>query len=275
VGGRCYTSGRAGGGSRVPLGGATIADVLRQAWGRLIRKQWLILYPLALSVVGTLAFLAVYAADGKSLGWSAFFNTDFNRWEYIREHFLTDFSLTPEFAVAVFAGIVFCAIAAMIRAPFFRAIAGYRYPLAPRGWAEAARLFVFYLLLYLVTLILPLAAPIKGNWATLVFTLVQIIALLVVFSDYVIVFEDVGPIRGLRRSFRLVGLRFLAVLLIFIVLSLLWIGVESLYGLYYHDGARVFPLLPISRMLVESLLLLIGDLVFIFLYEDVRRLSPS
>jgi len=260
---------------RIPPGGAAIGDVLRQAWSRLIRKQWLILYPFVLSIVGTLAFFAVYAADGKRIGLAAFLNADFNRWDHIWEQFFTDFSLTPQLAVAIVVGLVYCAIAAMVQAPFYRAIAGSRYPLAPRGWAEAGRLFVFYLILYAATRMLPLVAASQGLVADLVLIVVTIFALAVVFTDYVIVFEDVGVARGIRRSLRLLTVRFPVVLLVFIVLELLFIGVRSLYGLYYQDTSRVFILLPISRMVVESLVLLLGNLVLVFLYEDTRRQSPA
>ena len=47
-------------------GGATIAEVLRQVWKRLAHKQWLIFYPLALAIINTLAFVAVYGAAGSS-----------------------------------------------------------------------------------------------------------------------------------------------------------------------------------------------------------------
>ena len=45
--------------------GAAILEVLRHTWGRLIHKQWLLFYPLALGVIGTIAFVAVYASSGR------------------------------------------------------------------------------------------------------------------------------------------------------------------------------------------------------------------
>ena len=99
----------------------TIGEVLREAWARLIRKQWLIVYPLALAVIQTLAFLAVYTASGEPLRWNAFFTANFERWSYVRESFLTGFSFTPTLAIAIFAGLAVCVLSAMIRAPFFRA----------------------------------------------------------------------------------------------------------------------------------------------------------
>ena len=43
-------------------GGGTIAEALRRAWSRLIRKQWLVLYPLVLALINAAAFFAVYSA---------------------------------------------------------------------------------------------------------------------------------------------------------------------------------------------------------------------
>lgn len=248
---------------------------MRQAWSRLVRKQWLILYPLALSVLSSLAFFAVYAADGKRLSLSDFLNADFSRWTYLREHLIDGFSASLELAVAIAAGLVFCALAAMVQAAFFRAVAGPRYPLAPRGWGEAGRLFAFYLVLYAIMRVLPLIVPVDGIWAQLTLVLVTVFALAVIFADFVIVFEDANPLRAVRRSLKLLALRFLVVVLIFLALQLIMLGVDSLYGLYYKDAGQVFILLPISRMLVESLVLLITNLVLIFLYEDIRRHSPS
>jgi len=65
------------------------------------------------------------------------------------------------------------------------------------------------------------------------------------------------------------------VIIIFLVVQLVYLGVYSLYGLYYNDNVEVFILLPISQMLVESFIALLADLVLIFLYEDVRRRSPA
>jgi hypothetical protein len=119
------------------------------------------------------------------------------------------------------------------------------------------------------------AGPLEGFSATLIFTVVQVFAIVVVFSDFAIVFEDIGAVAGLRRSVRLVGLRLGPVLLIYVVLFLALTGVRALYTLYFDGAARVFVLLPISHMLVESLILLLGTLALIFLYEDLRRRSPA
>jgi hypothetical protein len=261
--------------NRVHRGGATIAEVIRRAWSRLGRKQWLIFYPLALAVINTLAFLAVYSADGETLRWSVFFAANFDRPQYVRDHFLTGFSFTPTLAVAIFAGFAVCVFAAMIRAPYFRAIAGPGYPLAPRNWGEAGNLFLFYLFFYIVLWVVPLPAPTEGFIGPLVAVIVLVVSVLIVFADYVIVFEDLGFLPALRRSIQLLRYRWAAVLLIIVILQLAYDGLYRLYGLYYRGAGNVFILLPVSQVLVESFIVLLADLVLIFLYEDIRRSSPA
>jgi len=249
--------------------------VLRRAWDRLIRKQWLIVYPFALAVIDTLAFLAVYAAAGGAIRWSAFFDADFERWQYVRDHFVEGFALEPALAVAAVAGLAVCVFTAMIRAPFFKAVAGSSYPLAPRHWREAANLFLFYLLWNLVVWALPMVGPIDGLLAQVIAVLTWVIGILVVFTDYVIVYEDLGVWSGVRRSLRLLRHSWPMVIIIFVVVQLVYYGVYSLYGLYYRGTSDVFLLLPVSQMLVEAFITLVADLLLIFLYEDVRRRSPA
>lgn len=271
---RCYTA-AATLIERVRPGGDTISEVLRHAWNRLIRKQWLILYPLALAVINTLAFLALYASDGGRIRWSSFFTANFERWEYVREHVIEGFSLGPSLAIAVVAGLAVCVFAAMIRAPFFRAVAGPFYPLAPRGWREAGTLLLFYLLWNVVLWVVPMTGPTDGLPAQLLPALTWVIGILVVFADYVVVYEDLGLLKALRRSLRLLRHSWPVVIFVFVVVQLIYIGVYSLYGLYYRGNVEVFILLPISQMLVESFIALLADLILIFLYEDVRRRSPA
>ncbi len=270
-GGRCYTSSRAGRPTQVHLGGTSIGEVIRRAWSRLVRKQWLYFYPLALAIINTLAFLAVYAAGGQTLRLNAFFAANFDRWQYTREQFFDPFSFTPLLAVAITAGLAVCVFAAMIRAPFFRAIVGPSYPLAPRKWDEAANLLLLYVFTNLVSWVLPLVAPLEGALSQLVLMFSLVISILVIFADYVIVFENLGVLQALRRSVQLLARRWLTTLLIFIVLQLVYTGVHLLYSLYYEGAGDVFILLPISQILVDSIIVMIADLVLIYLYEDIRR----
>lgn len=257
------------------LGGATIAEVLRRAWSRLVRKQWLILYPLALAVINTLAFLAVYAASEGLLGWSAFFEANFEREIYLREHFVDGFAFTPAFGVAVFAGIAACGFMALIRAPFFHAIAGPNYPMAPRKWDEAGRLFLFYLLYFLVLWAAPLALPDGSAWQQVAYALVLVVGILLAFADYVIVFEELGVVPAVRRSVRLLRHAWAPVLGVFIVIYFVSAGLFALYRHYYEGQNTVFVVLPIAQILLNSFIALLVDLVLIFLYENIRRESPA
>jgi hypothetical protein len=247
---------------------------LRRAWGCFIRRQWLFLYPLALSVVGVLAFFAVYAAQGGQLGWTAFFTTHFQGAQYFRDQFITAFSFSSRLWVPIAVGLGYCAACALVQAPFYRAIAGHHYPLKPRSWSEVSRLFVYYLILDLV-LLAPLAAPTSDLVSLPVFVVLLAITIAVVFADYGIVFESVGPIRGVRRSLRLVKHHLGPVLLTVILFQLLIICINWLYGLYYRDGGEVSYLLPVSQILVETLVYLFVNIVFVFMYQDFRNQSPA
>lgn len=252
-------------------GGADIAEVLRQAWGRLIRKQWLIFYPLALGVINTIAFLAVYMATGESLRWSQFFVANFTRWQYVRDHFFSEFAFTPALAAAVLAGVATSVLAAMIRAPYFRAIGGMGYPLGPRNGKEALRLSIFYLFSNLVIWVLPLATASGSLLDQSLAFIVMVVAILIVFADYVIVFEDLSFLSALRRSTQILSRRWILVVLIFVVIQFLYYGLRRLYGFYYQTADGVFILLPLSQLLVEAFVVLVIDLVLIFLYEQTRR----
>jgi hypothetical protein len=256
-------------------GGVTIAEVLRQVWNRLAHKQWLIFYPIALAIINTLAFLAVYSAAGGDLRWSRFFASSFERWQFVRDEFFSGFSFTPSLGIAVFAGLAVCVLSAMLRAPLFRAIAGPGYPLAPRGWEETGRLSLFYVFLYLVVWVLPLAAPTGTALDQIVAFAALVVALLVVYADYVIVFENLAFIPAMRRSVRLLARRWPPVLLIFVILQLVDLGLYRLFQLYYEGDSGFFVLIPVTQILVQSFISLVVDLVFIFLYEQVRRTSPS
>jgi hypothetical protein len=249
--------------------------VVRRAWSRLIRKQWLILYPLLVAVIDALAFLAIYAAEGDRMGWTAFFTANFDRWQYVHDHFFSGFSFTTTLGIAIVAGFASCLGSALIRAPYIRAIAGAHYPVAPRTWPEALNLFVFYVFTSLIGWVVLLPLPGRGLGTSAVGVVVELILILVIFADYVIVFEELGFVAALRRSVELVRHRWLAVLIIFIVYFLVALGLHSAYGHYYHGGGKVFILLPLSQILMEAFVTLVIDLLLIFLYEDIRRQSPA
>lgn len=251
--------------------GDTILEVLRHVWDRLTRKQWLILYPLTLAVAGTAAFFAIYVAVGGPLTWSDFFRASFERWQFVRDTFVTDFALTPTLGIAVAAGLVLAALTAFVRAPFFRAIAAPGYPLAPAKGREFARLFLFYLFSGLIVWVLPLASLGYGALEAFLAFVVLVIAILIVFADYIIVFEDMGFLAALRRSVHLLARRWVAVLVVFIVLQLLYLGLRELFAIYYQGAGGVPIVVPVVHLVVDIFVLLIVDLLLIFLYQQARQ----
>lgn len=248
---------------------------MRRTWSCLIRRQWLFLYPLAISITNTLAFFAIYSAEGDQIGWSAFFKASHDRAQYLHDHFVVAFSFSSRLWIPIASGIGLCLIWAFIQAPFFRAIASSRYPLAPRSWLEVPRLFAFYLVFYLAVYVAPLGAPLEGVLGPIIYVLLLVISILLVFSDYVIVFEHVGPIRAVGRSLKLVSLRVAPVMFVVIGISFLYDLVAWLYDLYYEKATAVFVLLPISELLVATLVTLAAQVLLVFLYEDLRRQSPA
>ena len=126
---------------------------------------------------------------------------------------------------------------------------------------------------YLVVLILPQAVPLGTAVEQVIQVAALVVALLLVYADYVIVFEGLSVIPALRRSVRLLSKRWPPVLLIFVILQLVVLTLNRLYGLYYENAEGVSLLVPLSEILVWSFISLALDLLFIFLYEQVRNSS--
>lgn len=252
-------------------GGEEIAEVLRTALRRLGRKQLLFLYPFALALLNTVAFVAVYAATGGVIRWEAFAEANFSRWSYLQDNLGNMVGSFPVLAVVAFIGVAVCLLAAMLRAPFFRAVVGLGYPRAPSSAQEILRLALFYLITYALTLALPYSFP-EDSFAFQGAGLAALgIALLLVFGDYVIVFESIGPWQAAKRSFYLLRRGWVPVLLIFGAALILWQLIYMLYGSFYDRADGVFVLLPISRLLVESLVTVTVDVILIFSYDYLRR----
>jgi hypothetical protein len=245
----------------------TAIEVFRQAWGRFAHKEALLFYPLFLAVLEVLAFFALYLAEGGRASWSEFLNANYDRMLFVHDHFISGISSRPAFFFAVLAGLILCLLYAVVRAPYFRAIAGPGYPLAPRSWGETGHLALFYLASNLVLGVLPLATP--GNYllGLLIQAVVLVISVLIVFADYVIVYERLSFVSGLRRSYGLVAQNALPVVIVIVVYWLIAIGLHQLYGLFYNGSNGVFFLLPLSQILVQAFLVLFFDLVLILLYQ--------
>jgi hypothetical protein len=251
-------------------GGDPIGQIFTNAWNRLKRKQLLFLYPFAVGVMNVLAFLAVYISLGGALTWDAFSSADYSRWDFIQRHFQQILSPGLALAVALVVGVLICLVLAMIRAPFFRAVAGVGYPLAARSWTTVAKLWLFYLLSYAVLFVVPSAfAP--GSTAFTVASYAMIpVAVVIIFADYAVVFEDLWPLAAVRRSLQLVRHGWLVVLLVYAASLVIWSLVASVYGNYYDASHQIFFLLPLSQLLVEAIITTIVDVVLIFAYDSLR-----
>lgn len=253
------------------LGGATIGELFRLVWEKLAHKQWLILYPLVLGVINTLAFFAVYVAQGGGLSLTAFFRADFDRYAYVKTHFVTGFSWSTGLAVAVVAGVMVCVLTTMIRAPYIRAVLRMGYPLAPRDGHEAGNLFVIYFLSYLVLWVSPTIIPEIGGVQQVAVIALHIVAILIAFAGYLVVYEQMPFLSAFRGSVRIVGHRWLLVLVTYLVAQLALYGAFRVYKSYYASVGEIFILLPLSRLLVQALIVLLFDLVLISVYQQVRR----
>jgi hypothetical protein len=248
-------------------------------WDRLIRKQYLFLYPLVLGVLNTLAFMAVFVSLEQRLTFSEFARANFARWEYLQEHAGVIIRPGLPLIVAMIAGLGVCLLAAALRAPFFRAIVGPGYPRAPRSGGELVRLSAFYLVTYLIFYVLPHSFPSESTaFSSAVYALIPmaflfflfVMAILLIFGDYACVFERVGPIGAIRSSIRLLKRAWPAAILVFVLATLLSMLVASIYGSYFEGAATVFPLLPVSQLLLEALLVVVIDTLLVSLYEYYR-----
>jgi hypothetical protein len=123
--------------------------------------------------------------------------------------------------------------------------------------------------------VLPVAAPTGTVLDQVIAVMALVVALLLVYTDYVIVFENLNFIPAMRRSARLLARRWPPVLIIFVILQLVDLGLYRLYSLYYEGESSFFVLIPVTEILVQSFISLVVDLLLIFLYEQVRRTSPS
>lgn len=250
-------------------GGSAISEVLRSAWARLVRKQFLFVYPLVVAAVDVTAFFAVYAALGGQLSWGEFARADFAAGTYLHAHLHQLARPGLPLLVAVAAGVCVCFVSAAVRAPFYRAIAGPSYPTAPRSWRELSRLFVFYLILYPVVRIVPdffetgAVISVVGGVALLV------VSILVIYIDYGIVLEDLPIITAVSRNLRILRRGWAPTIFFFLAFALLYNLVWGFYQSHFDGDFRL--LFPISWFLVDALFALVGDILFIFLYDHLRR----
>ncbi len=252
-------------------GGGVIGAVARTAWSRLVHKQLLFLYPFVLGLLESLGFLAVYTvADGR-LRWSDFAAANAQPWVWLQDNLRHILSSPTTVVVALVVGVVVCVLSAAIRAPFFRAVVGPGYPLAPRSVPELARLSLFYLVFNALLYLVPILFDPKSILFQGVLLLMLIVAILLAFADYAVVFEDLLPPQAVRRSIGLLARSWPIVLFVFLAAQLAWTGLAILYDRYYEAGTRIFVMLPVSQLLLGALLLTLLDVVLISLYALLRR----
>ncbi len=244
---------------------------MRSAWARLTHKQLLFVYPLVLGVVNAVAFLAVYASIGGRLGFSEFAAANFTRWTFLQEHVKDVTNKPGHILVALVAAAAVCLLAAAVRAPYFRAIAGPSYPRSPDTRRELARLTGFYAITYAIFYLVPSSVAQDSAAGQILALLVLPIAVLLVFGDYALVFEKLSPLAAAKRSVQLLRRGWMVVIPIYLVALLLWSGSFALFDRYYQGADGVFPLFVISQLLIEALITLALDVVLIFTYDHLRR----
>ena len=247
-----------------------IVEILKNAWRRLTRKQFLAFYPFVLGIINVLAFLAVYSSVEPALSLDAFVRANFARWSFIQEH--SDALLTPglPLAVTLTAAVGVCILTAAIRAPYFRAVTGTGYPLAPRSFMELLRLAAFYAVTYILFFVLPYSLPAGSAAFNAAGIAVIPASLLFIFGDYAVVFDDLGPWGAVKRSLALLRRAWLPAIAFYLLALVLWSLLAELYGRYYDGGAQLFVLLPLSQLLVEAIITTLLDVFLIMTYERYR-----
>lgn len=266
---RCYT--RRPGGALVRDGGREIGEALRTARTRLTRKQFLFLYPLFLGMANLLAFLAVYSSLEGTLSFTAFAKADYSRWQYLQEHLPQLRGSWEALTAAGAAVVVICLLTAAVRAPYYRAIAGNRYPLAPDSLGEFVRLASFYALTYLIFYLPLFSVTAESTQGQILGSALLVVAVLLVFADYALVFERLGPIQAMRRSVQLLRHGWHIAIIIYLVVYLLWAAMFAAFGYVYDNATSVFPLFLLSQLIIEALALVVVDVVLIFTFDYLRR----
>jgi hypothetical protein len=248
-----------------------IGAVVRGAWSRLVRKQFLFLYPFVLGLLESLAFLPIYSVSGGTMGWSSFAAANAAPWTWIQEHSDRLLDSPLAIAVTVVVGVGICVLSAALRAPLFRAIAGPGYPRAPRSVAEWLRLSLFYILFYGLLYLVPFSFAAESPLFQVALFAATVVAILLVYADYAVVFEDLLPLPAARRSLGLLRRSWPIAVAFFLLAQFLWTGLALIYERYYEAGNPIFPLLPVSQILLGALIVTVFDVLFIILYGALVR----
>jgi hypothetical protein len=233
----------------------------------------LFIYPLIVGLVNMVAFFAVYSAMGGRLDFSAFAETNFARWSYLQEHADDLIDSADRIIIVLFAAAAVCLITAAIRAPYFRAITSSSYPRSPQSFGELVRLTGYYAFTGVIFYLVPFSLNVESIVAQVVSFILLFVAIALIFGDYIVVFERVGPVAAARESARLARRGWMVVIPIYLGALLLWSGTFWIFDRYYKGADGVFPLFVVSQLLVEALIALILDVVLIYTYDHLRRLS--
>lgn len=176
--------------------------------------------------------------------------------------------------------IVYVLVMTWLRAGYIRSLAG-RTHFRPASGRQFMSLLGFELVLEVVGALGAwglVAAGDNALAANLVAFGQLAVYLLVLYADYIIVLGDVGPVRGIRLSLRMLRLRFLpsAALLLFVTLvgqlSTGLLGENVLTGL-----GRALPMLLVQTVLMGAVVF-VADVALVVLYQDAvetGRLTPG
>ncbi len=266
---RCYTRGQ--GGAPITDGGTEIGEALRTAWTRLSRKQFLFFYPLFLGMANLLAFLAVYSSLEDTLAFTAFAKADYSRWQYIQEHLVQLSGNWAAMSAAAAGVVIICLLTAAVRAPYYRAIAGNRYPLSPESPGEFLRLAAFIAITYFIFYLPLFSVTAESTEGQILASALLVVAVLLVFADYALVFERLGPLQAMRRSVQLLRRGWHIAIIIYLAIYLLWAGMFAAFGYFYDNATSVFPLFLLSQLIIEALATVLIDVVLIFTFDYLRR----
>jgi hypothetical protein len=223
-------------------------------------------------VVNMVAFFGLYSALGGQAGFSAFAETNFARWTFLQDHAEDLIASADTIIIALVAGAAVCLISAAVRAPYFRAITSTSYPRSPQSFGELIRLAAYYAATGVIFYLIPFSLDMESIVAQVVSFILLFVAIVLIFGDYVVVFERLRPVAAARRSAQLARRGWMIVIPIYLGALLLWSGTFWLFDRYYQSAEGVFPLFVLAQLLVEALIALILDVVLIYTYDYLRRL---
>ncbi|MBU2601866.1 MAG: hypothetical protein KKA32_06820 [Actinobacteria bacterium] len=224
-----------------------------------------------MGIANLLAFLAVYSSLEDTLSFTAFAKADYSRWQYVQEHLAQLRGSWEAMTAAAAAVVIICLLTAAVRAPYYRAIAGNRYPLAPDSLGEFVRLAGFIAITYLIFYLPLFSVTAESTQGQILGFALLVVAVLLVFADYALVFERLGPIRAMRRSVQLLRHGWHIAIIIYLAVYLLWAAMFAAFGYFYDNATSVFPLFLLSQLIIEALATVVVDVVLIFTFDYLRR----